>query len=97
MTSLPRGRSAQAAGATIRRARLQRRWTQLRLAYEHYRVARTYGLKPPDVGSLRSMISRWEKGHRDPDEINRRVLCEALGIPLADLRLPIDTDIPWPP
>jgi transcriptional regulator with XRE-family HTH domain len=43
------------------------------------------------------MISRWENDLRTPDERNRRLLCEALGMALKDLAMPIDEDIPWPP
>ncbi|MGI5213846.1 helix-turn-helix domain-containing protein [Plantactinospora sp. CA-290183] len=99
MTSFSTGGRSMTPGAVIRRARMQRGrgWTQYRLAHEMARVANAYGLDSPSLGCLRSMISRWENGHRKPDEVNRRLLCEALGIPLEHLMMPIDEDIPWPP
>ena len=84
-------------GAVIRRARKQHGWTQYRLAYEMARVAKAYGIDPPSTACLRSMVSRWEHDHRNPDEVNRRLLCEALKVSLKDLGLPIDEAIPWPP
>jgi len=41
----------------------------------------------PVPESLKTMISRWENGHRIPDPYNREILCAALGIREADLGL----------
>lgn len=84
-------------GAVIRHARMQRRWGQMRLLHEMRLSARRHGLDLPSDTSLRPMLSRWERGHARPDQINRRLVCEALDLRLEDLGLPVDPDYLWPP
>ncbi|GIH18971.1 hypothetical protein Raf01_71430 [Rugosimonospora africana] len=57
-------------------------------------IARRRRLSLPTPESLKAMVSRWECGHRVPDNFNRRLLCEALGIALSDLGLAEDPDVP---
>jgi transcriptional regulator with XRE-family HTH domain len=88
----------RAVGRILRRARIARGWSQPRLVREMQHVAHDLGLTVPTSGSLRTSISRWEGGHRVPDEFNRRLLCVALGLEIADLGLPYDPDYDaaWP-
>jgi hypothetical protein len=81
-------------GRVLRHARMRRRWSQQRLIRELQRVARERGLTLPNPESLKAMISRWERGHRVPDQYNRRLLCEALGLAVSQLGLPDDPDVP---
>jgi hypothetical protein len=80
------------AARVLRRARRRRGWSQPRLATEMHRVARACQRVLPGVDSLKTMISRWENGHRVPDTYNREVVCAALGIPVSALGLPDDID-----
>jgi hypothetical protein len=80
------------AAQVLRHARRRRGWSQPRLAAEMHRVARACQRVLPGAESLKTMISRWENGHRVPDTYNREVLCVALGIPVSALGLPDDVD-----
>ena len=79
-------------GVVLRRARRRRNWSQRRLIYELQVVAARERKSLATAKSLKAQISRWERGHRVPDEYNRRLLCEALGIPVTDLGLGKDHD-----
>jgi hypothetical protein len=44
------------------------------------------------VEALSRMISKWENAKNLPDQYNRHVLAEALGVTVADLGLDVDPD-----
>ena len=83
--------------AVLRRARKALGWSQLMLVVKLEDAYRKYGQHPPTRDSLKVYVSRWENGHLEPSEFNRRLLCEVLGLNLVQLGLPIDPDYPWPP
>jgi transcriptional regulator with XRE-family HTH domain len=82
-------------GRLIRRARMRRQWSQTRLTHQMRLVARARGLVIPEDESLKPMLSRWERGHKRPGELYRRLLCEALGIRVTDIGLTEDPDYVW--
>ncbi|MBG0567546.1 helix-turn-helix domain-containing protein [Actinoplanes aureus] len=81
-------------GRRLRRERMRRRWTQLRLAQRMRQIAVNRG-GTAELRSLTVMISKWENGLKEPNEYNRHLLAAALGIPVADLGLPEDPDFCW--
>jgi ribosome-binding protein aMBF1 (putative translation factor) len=82
-------------GRLIRRARLRRQWTQASLVLQIRLVAHAKGLVLPADRSLTAMLSRWERGHKVPSELYRRLLCQALGIRVTDIGLTEDPDYVW--
>jgi len=71
----------------LRRARARLGWSQPRLAHAMRQEARRRNRRLPVPESLKTMVSRWENGHRIPDPFNREILCAALGIDEEDLGL----------
>lgn len=64
----------------LREARLSRGWSSARLRHEVTRVANRRGIPVASDSSLRVLISRWENGHSEPDDINRSLLQEVYGL-----------------
>lgn len=81
-------------GRRLRRARMRQGWTQLVLAQRMRDAAVDHG-GTAELISLKAMISKWENGHKEPDEFNRRLLAAALGATVADLGLSEDPDFLW--
>jgi transcriptional regulator with XRE-family HTH domain len=59
---------------TLRACRIDRGWSQDRLAHELLRAATAAGLTLPDPTTLVPQISRWENGRKEPSEFYRRLL-----------------------
>jgi transcriptional regulator with XRE-family HTH domain len=87
--------SEKTPGARIRTTRMARRWSLQRLALEMRRQAKARGEPAPSVGSLKSMISRWEHDVQVPHEYNRRLLAAALEVTVKELGLTTDPDFVW--
>jgi hypothetical protein len=84
-------------GRRLRRHRMHERdWSQERLAQQMHLIGEQYG-GAAKVPSLRIMISKWEKERKIPNQRNRHLLAEALGIPVEHLGLERDPDYRWPP
>ncbi|GGN37753.1 hypothetical protein GCM10010109_63990 [Actinoplanes campanulatus] len=81
-------------GRRLRRLRMRQGWTQLVLAQRMRDIAVDHG-GTAELISLKAMISKWENGHKEPDEFNRRLLAAALGATVADLGLAEDPDFLW--
>lgn len=81
-------------GRRLRRARMQRRWTQLQLAGHMREVAVDHG-GAAGSRSLIEMLSKWENGIRKPSQYNLHLLAEALEVDVASLGLPVDPDFRW--
>ncbi|WIM99977.1 helix-turn-helix transcriptional regulator [Actinoplanes oblitus] len=81
-------------GRRLRRARMQRRWTQLQLARRMGEVAAKHG-GTAGSRSLIEMISKWENGIRKPSQYNMHLLAAALDVDVASLGLPVDPDFFW--
>jgi transcriptional regulator with XRE-family HTH domain len=64
-------------GQSIREGRQTRGWSQSRLQHEICQAAKQEGHA---VGVTVQMISRWENGHKRPDDMYRRLLVEVLGL-----------------
>lgn len=75
----------------LRRTRLRRRWSQMALARRMYTVGEQHD-GSAGVEALSRMISKWENAKNLPDQYNRHVLAEALGVTVADLGLDVDPD-----
>jgi len=65
-----------------------RGWSQTRLVYELQRRARTRASTAPTRESLKTQISRWENGHKVPDEMYRRLFREIYGLSDHELGFP---------
>ncbi|GAB1639659.1 helix-turn-helix domain-containing protein [Krasilnikovia sp. MM14-A1259] len=72
--------SQNGIGAQLRRLRHDRGWSQQQLVQAMVSAAARDGLVPASPVSLKAMLSRWENGHRAPDDYNRRLLCLALQV-----------------
>jgi hypothetical protein len=81
-------------GRRLRRLRKRRGWTQLVLAQRMRDIAVHHGGTALLI-SLKAMISKWENGHKEPDEFNRRLLAVTLDTTVADLGLSEDPDFLW--
>lgn len=81
-------------GRRLRRLRKRQGWTQLVLAQRMRDMAVQHG-GTAELISLKAMISKWENGHKEADEFNRRLLAATLGTTVADLGLPEDPDFLW--
>lgn len=84
-------------GHRLNRRRQALGWTLERLAYEMRLVADGYGIPIANTKTLVPKLSRWQHDERPPGQRNLHVLAEALGVPVAELGLPVDPDFPWPP
>ena len=60
----------------LRRARLDRQWSQVRLLSELQKRARDRGISLSSQASLKTAISRWENGHHTPQDPYRSLLVE---------------------
>src|SRR4051812_4773304 len=60
----------------LKAARLARGWSQMRMLSELQRVAMLRGLTVPSRTSLKTEVSRWEKGHVTPTEPSVGLLAE---------------------
>lgn len=69
----------------LRDARLRRGWSQTRLVLELQAAAARRGTELPETSVLKTQISRWENGHRVPDEFYRRLLQDAFGLTAPEL------------
>ncbi len=70
----------ESTGTRIRRLRCGHGWSQPRLVYAIGQAAHALGSVPASDASLKAMVSRWENGHRIPDEYNKNLLCVALQV-----------------
>ena len=86
-----RDEETKTVGRRLRRLRMQSGWSQPVLAYHFLAVAATYR-RAVEKDSLVKMISKWEGDRIVPDQFNRRVLAEVLGVTVADLGLDVDPD-----
>jgi len=83
---LPKDPEDEAFGSRMRRARLERGWSQDRLIQRMRQAAQqVFGQQLPCDRSMKAMVSRWENNWRVPDRYNRRVLAAALGVSETDL------------
>lgn len=69
----------------LRDARLRRGWSQKRLVVELQAAAARRGTELPETLVLKTQISRWENGHRVPDEFYRRLLQDAFDLTAPEL------------
>ncbi|MEU4244002.1 helix-turn-helix transcriptional regulator [Actinoplanes sp. NPDC026619] len=78
-------------GRRLRRERMWRRWSQLQLAH---RIREVGGMHrgSAELPSLLIMISKWENNHKVPSQYSLHLLAAALGVPVANLGLPVDAD-----
>ncbi|MBM2623878.1 helix-turn-helix transcriptional regulator [Actinoplanes sp. LDG1-06] len=47
------------------------------------------------VEALKGMISKWETGRKVPNQANRHLLAETLGLTVTSLGLSVDPDYVW--
>ena len=78
-------------GRRLRRARLARRWSQTQLAQRMRDVAVGHG-GTARLASLKIMLSKWENNHKVPNQYNRHLVAQALGLEVSDLGLWADPD-----
>jgi hypothetical protein len=64
----------------LREARLSRRWSQARVLHELNRRANDAGITLPAAATMKTAISRWENGHRAPDEMYRGLFRAVFGL-----------------
>ncbi|WP_019874027.1 helix-turn-helix domain-containing protein [Sporichthya polymorpha] len=69
----------------LRAARENRGWSQTRLMRELTRAAGEVGVTLPADDTMRTAISRWENGHRVPEEFYRQLFRAAFGLTDFDL------------
>lgn len=78
-------------GRRLRRARLARRWSQLRLAHR----MREIGAEHRGAATLHSlliMISKWENDRKHPNQYSLHLIAAALEVDVQSLGLPVDHD-----
>jgi len=63
----------------LQAARHRRGWSQSRLAWELTQLAKRKNCSIATPASLKTLISRWENGHAEPDEFHQPLLCELYG------------------
>lgn len=78
---------AKPFGVRLREARKSRGWSQLRLISEMRAAAARHGKSLISDEGVKRRIASWENGHSIPDEFYGPVVCEALGVTAAELRL----------
>jgi transcriptional regulator with XRE-family HTH domain len=59
--------------SALRQARTELGWSQSRVIAELQKQARSLGLTLPSARSLKTELSRWENGHRNPDAFHQRL------------------------
>ena len=74
----------------LRDARLRRGWSQTRVIVELQAAAVRRGTELPETSVLKTQISRWENGHRVPDEFYRRLLQDAFDLTAPELGFATD-------
>jgi transcriptional regulator with XRE-family HTH domain len=72
--------SGIAAKTRLRAARDAHGWSQGRLVHELTRRAEARHLGVPTRESLKTEVSRWENGHKTPDETYRQMFREIYGL-----------------
>ena len=63
----------------LQAARRMHGWSQSRLAWELTQLAKRKDCSIATPASLKTLISRWENGHAQPDEFHQPLLCELYG------------------
>jgi transcriptional regulator with XRE-family HTH domain len=81
-------------GEWLRHLRRRRGWSQGDLARNMVAVAAGFG-GTAGLESLKPMISKWENDKYEPDQYNRRLLAETLGVDVAELGLWVDPFFEW--
>jgi transcriptional regulator with XRE-family HTH domain len=71
----------------LKDARMARGWSQTRAVAELRARARSMGVTLPGPGSLKTQLSRWENGHRTPDDFYRGLLEKIYETSAADLEI----------
>jgi len=74
----------------LRDARLRRGWSQTRVIVELQAAAVRRGTELPETSVLKTQISRWENGHRVPDDFYRRLLQDAFDLTAPELGFAAD-------
>lgn len=87
---------ARQIGGLIRAARKRKGWSQYRLNLRLQELCVAYGFGTATYDSIKVEISRWENGHRIPDQRSRRLIALALDVRPEDLGLPLDPLDDWP-
>ena len=87
--------AAMTVGQRIRHYRKLRGWNQPQLMVRMAKVAEGHGGTATTHDGLRSELSKWENDRVKPDQHNRRLLAETLGVTVADLGLDQDPYFQW--
>src|SRR6476660_2854452 len=69
----------------LQQARVDRGWTQSRTIAAIESEARALGHSVPGRASLKTQLSRWENGHKSPDELYRLLLQRIYGMNAVEL------------
>lgn len=83
-------------GQLIAAARTQKGWSQDKLNQRYRALCVVFGVDPTNYGNVKCKISRWENGHRIPDQRARRLLALALEVRPETLGLPLSPLADWP-
>jgi ribosome-binding protein aMBF1 (putative translation factor) len=78
-------------GRLLRRARLAKQWSQLKLAHR----MREIGAEHRGAATLHSlliMISKWENDRKHPNQYSLHLIAAALDVDVTSLGLPVDHD-----
>ena len=81
-------------GEWLRYLRRRRGWSQGDLARNMVAVAADFG-GTAELRSLKPMISKWENNKIEPDQYNRHLLAETLGVDVAELGLSVNPFFAW--
>lgn len=73
------------AKSRLRAARENRGWSQSRMVHELMRAAHETGVTLPSAVTMKTAISRWENGHRVPEEFYRQLFRVVFGLTDFDL------------
>jgi transcriptional regulator with XRE-family HTH domain len=87
--------AAMTVGQRIRHYRKLRGWNQPQLMARMVQTAMGHGGTATTFDGRRSSLSKWENDHVKPNQHNRRLLAETLGVTVADLGLYQDPYLQW--
>ncbi|MGI5243236.1 helix-turn-helix domain-containing protein [Dactylosporangium sp. CA-139066] len=87
--------AAMTVGQRIRHYRKLRGWDQPQLMARMVLTAEGHGGTAATFDGRRSSLSKWENDRVTPNQHNRRLLAETLGVTVADLGLDQDPYFQW--
>src|SRR5690242_17823797 len=67
------------AATPLQAARLEMGWKAAQVVHALQQAATSQGVTIATATSLKTMLSKWENGHSQPDPVSQRLLCRIYG------------------